>query len=141
MRKLLTLAIALCMLHMTKIALNLQIPLYQSALIKAAPILVLAFATRHNSLVSLGLVLSAVGDILLEINTQQASDLMFIAGLVSFLIAHLFYCGAFTPKPFSERSQLTNVFFVLISCAFYYLMLHAPSEMQVPVACYVLAIT
>lgn len=62
---------------------------------KPLPVLCLAVwvyfkKERYSTLITGGLVFSAVGDVLLEYSEQT-----FLAGVMAFLLAHIFYTGAF----------------------------------------------
>ena len=72
-------------------------------LIKASPIWSAALGCflQHNNAysntITMGLLASSCGDIFLELDEDYGID-MFVPGLVSFLIAHLFYIRAFNGK-------------------------------------------
>ena len=81
-------------------------------LMKPAPVLcLLAFLlpvrNRDAALVAGGLLLSAVGDLLLE-----ASPALFLPGLVAFLLAHVMYIIAFVGR--TSRLQLRRLMPVLV---------------------------
>lgn len=77
-------------------------------LLKALPILLLAFYAYRNLSsaarfrICIGLLFSALGDILLALPFPP----MFLAGLVAFLTAHLFYISVFYPQPVFSLPRL-----------------------------------
>jgi len=69
----------------------------------------------YDSYVSIGLMLSSCGDVMLELDDNNKG--YFIAGLAAFLLAHLSYICAFT----SEAVQYTSVLaFIFIIIGIYY---------------------
>jgi len=108
-------------------------------LVKTVPILslaVLAFrniAATKGVLIGIGLLFSGCGDILLEIDGTG----LFVYGLGSFLVAHLFYIAAFIRQPAFKRSQLP----ILIGIGVYGiamggLLFPRLGDMLIPVAAY-----
>lgn len=85
--------------------------------------------------VLLGLLFSLIGDVLLML----PSDL-FIQGLVSFLIAHLFYILAFSRGVDLRLKNLSWVPFLIFGVLIYGFMLPSLKEMAVPVLVYMLVI-
>ncbi len=85
--------------------------------------------------VLLGLLFSLIGDILLML----PSDL-FIQGLVSFLIAHLFYILAFSKGLSLRLKNLSWLPFLFFGILIYGFMLPSLKEMTVPVLVYMLVI-
>jgi uncharacterized membrane protein YhhN len=89
----------------------------------------------------MGLFASSFGDIFLELDDDYGMD-MFIPGLVSFLIAHLFYIRAFYGK-----IQSTTMFVGIPIVVVYYLTVmsqllpKAESDLRIPVALYGFAIS
>jgi len=70
-----------------------------TAITKILPILFLSFAARsHSPSIANGLLISAVGDVLLEL--QGDEFIYFIGGLLSFLAAHVLYIWAYLPSAF-----------------------------------------
>lgn len=74
-----------------------QIPVMQ-VLTKSLPVITMAlwlrpWNTRDGRLIAIGLILSALGDLLLESSPQ-----FFLAGLLAFLTAHLAYLAAFVGR-------------------------------------------
>lgn len=71
-----------------------------SYLIKAIPVFLLSFLVFYNvpgrrgRLIGLGLFFSGIGDVILDLPVRG----VFIFGLISFAIAHLFYLAAFLRK-------------------------------------------
>lgn len=89
---------------------------------------------RYGTLVAVGLVLSAVGDVLLEYGDQT-----FLAGVMAFLFAHIFYTGAFC----SRNRTLKLVYavpFAVWGFLVYALLFSHLGAMAVPVALYVIVI-
>eukprot|EP00327_Prymnesium_parvum_P007473 CAMPEP_0182814940 /NCGR_PEP_ID=MMETSP0006_2-20121128/10125_1 /TAXON_ID=97485 /ORGANISM="Prymnesium parvum, Strain Texoma1" /LENGTH=262 /DNA_ID=CAMNT_0024941105 /DNA_START=3 /DNA_END=791 /DNA_ORIENTATION=- len=74
--------------------------------LKAAPVLVLSAISKqlvafgavesYATAIGRGLLCSAVGDVLLELEDAFSLDALFIGGLVSFLVGHCFYISAFS---------------------------------------------
>jgi len=82
-----------------------------------------------------GLVCSLAGDVFLMLPTDQ-----FIAGLASFLIAHLFYIAAFTyGRPF-RSSFLSAVPFVIYGILIFMFLLPHLGDMKLPVLAYIIVI-
>ena len=114
-----------------------------SWLLKAAPILVLAhFQWRRSKkpsdrLLLIGLLLSALGDVLLNISSQ-----LFVGGLVSFLMAYALYAFAFyqkrEPTPFRIGISVAEGWY---SIALLWLLLPSLGSMTVPVIAYMTVIT
>jgi uncharacterized membrane protein YhhN len=107
---------------------------------KPAPVLcLLAFLlpvrNRDAALVAGGLLLSALGDVLLE-----ASPALFLPGLVAFLLAHVMYIIAFVGR--TGRAQLRRLVPVLVftGAALHMLWPHL-GAMHGPVLAYVLVIS
>lgn len=89
---------------------------------------------RYGALVAVGLGLSAVGDLLLEIPAD-----LFVFGLLAFLVAHLAYIGATLTD--SRRLALARALpFVAWCGALYAWLLPGMGGMAVPVGVYVLVI-
>lgn len=107
---------------------------------KAIPVLLLAVwllpeRTRDARLVSAGLVLSALGDFLLE-----ASPRLFTAGLTAFLLGHVAYAVAFVGR--TRRAALTFLAPILIAAAGFFLwLLPRLGNMTFPVLAYVAVIS
>ena len=98
-----------------------------------------AFASRYGKLIFAGLVLSWFGDVFL---IGQA-EVLFLAGLVSFLLGHVAYACAFVAHGIRRRwagvslvALLPVVFFVLR-----WLLPHVEGEMKGPVLAYIFVIT
>lgn len=90
--------------------------------------------SRYAGSILAGLVFSLAGDVFLMLPSDQ-----FVAGLVSFLIAHLFYIAAFTA---SKRFRLSrSIVPFLIYGLIMYAVLHPHlGAMRLPVAAYVVVI-
>ncbi|MBC8174887.1 MAG: lysoplasmalogenase [Candidatus Marinimicrobia bacterium] len=90
--------------------------------------------SRYVGTIIVGLIFSLAGDVFLMLPSDQ-----FIAGLVSFLVAHLFYIVAFTT---GRRIKLTGsglpfLLYGVLICTILYPYLE---EMKLPVLAYVLVI-
>jgi uncharacterized membrane protein YhhN len=68
-----------------------------------------AVSERYRTLVCAGLVFSLAGDVFLMLPRDR-----FVAGLASFLVAHLFYVAAFAPRPATFAAP--GVLLVLLFC-------------------------
>lgn len=106
---------------------------------KPIPLIVLIVSVNrknsYNTLVSIGLVLSLIGDILLAKMVDQ-----FLFGLVSFLAAHVVYIFAFLKK--SKKLALVESipFYAYGAILFFFLQSHL-GDMRIPVLVYVIIIT
>lgn len=90
---------------------------------------------RDAALIACGLVLSAIGDLLLE-----ASPQLFLPGLVSFLLAHVAYVVAYLGR--TARLQLTRLLPVaLFSGAAFHLLEPHLGAMRGPVIAYMVVIS
>jgi uncharacterized membrane protein YhhN len=91
--------------------------------------------SRYANLVLIALVCSLVGDIFLMLPSDQ-----FVPGLVSFLIAHLFYIAAFR----SRVAGLGPAWLVLPFCAYglaaFWILLPDLGELKLPTIAYLLVI-
>jgi alkenylglycerophosphocholine/alkenylglycerophosphoethanolamine hydrolase len=104
----------------------------------AIMIVLLAMHARHRygRLVTVGLVFCLAGDILLEV-----SDAMFLAGVGSFLVGHLFYTAAYLGRRRTLRPGIAAVFLAWGVGVFAVLRPGlAQVGMTVPVAVYTAAI-
>ena len=97
-----------------------------------------AFQSRYGQILFAGLVLAAVGDMLLLGTTQQ----LFLLGLVSFLLAHLIYVGAFLTLSINYRwSLLAAVPILMISLGVSVWLTPYVTTVMLPVRIYTLVIT
>lgn len=109
-------------------------------LMKPMPVLcLLAFLlpvrNRDAALIAVGLVLSALGDVLLE-----ASPALFLPGLVAFLLAHVAYVVAYLGR--TGRMQLPRLMPVaLFSAAAFHLLEPHLGAMRGPVIAYMVVIS
>lgn len=98
-----------------------------------------AFASRYGQLIFTGLVLSWFGDVFL----LWRSPRIFQAGLVSFLLAHLTYIGAFASIDHSYAASGA----ALLCCGaagalvLGWLRPHLPPDMRYPVMAYIVVIS
>ena len=101
-------------------------------------IIVIALASApslYRHLILAGLLFSLAGDIFLMLPEDR-----FVAGLFSFLIAHLFYIGAFTWDGASHLSMLNALPLLLYGLLMLALLLPRLGKMRVPVIVYMLVI-
>ena len=89
---------------------------------------------RYGNLITGGLVLSAVGDLLLEWGEQT-----FLAGVLAFLFAHIFYTGAFFERTRAFK-PVYAVPFAVWGILVYAVLLPNLGDMTIPVALYVAVI-
>jgi len=82
-----------------------------------------------------GLLFSVAGDVFLMLPTDQ-----FIAGLVSFLIAHLFYIAAFSRGMKIRSSAAAAILFVLFGIVIYGVLAPYLGKMKLPVIAYIVVI-
>ena len=107
---------------------------------KPLPVLILAAAAtswghgRYARRLTAGLLLCAVGDVLLELGEEA-----FLAGLVVFLAAHLAYASAFLSDEHALRPWRALPF-VVYGAAMYMLLYPRLGAMALPVGVYVAAI-
>ncbi|MCC2110389.1 MAG: lysoplasmalogenase [Hyphomicrobiales bacterium] len=118
-------------------------PWLLAAITKATTtILIMVYAARRNSgdayarAISLGLIASLAGDVFLLWPVQG-----FLPGLVSFLVAHLFYLYAFTGglrRGLARAPSLGYAIFAVVALGF--LWSDVPGALQLPVVVYVVAL-
>ena len=107
---------------------------------KAVPIaslmiwLLITSRDRYATLILAGLAFSLVGDVVLE-----ASDDLFVLGLVAFLIAHLWYIAAFLSDTRALKLWWAVPFAVWLIVV-YLILLPNLHDMAVPVSAYVVVI-
>ncbi len=99
-----------------------------------ALILMIKPVTHYRKLVFFGLGFSVIGDFLLE-----SSPNMFMFGLIAFLIAHLFYIGAFYRRNHSLKI-LPLILLSAYGAIVYYLLYPTLGNMAVPVLLYLVVI-
>ena len=94
-----------------------------------------AVSERYRALVCAGLVFSLAGDVFLMLPRDR-----FVAGLASFLVAHLFYVAAFAPRP--PSFQAPGALLVLTVCGMGLLraLWKDLGRLRVPVAVYAAAL-
>jgi len=110
--------------------------------LKPIPVLILVGVLLKRSrggptatLIALGLVASALGDVLLAWSADA-----FIAGLVAFLIGHILYLSAFVMQDKRLALGMLLPFFAWTGGVFLVLQPHL-GDLLIPVAAYVLVIT
>jgi uncharacterized membrane protein YhhN len=89
---------------------------------------------RYNTLISGGLLLSALGDILLEWGEST-----FLAGVIAFLFAHILYTGAFLGRTRALK-PIHAIPFAVWGILVYALLYRNLDGMTIPVAVYVIVI-
>lgn len=92
-------------------------------------------SSRYRALIIAGLLFSLVGDILLMLPVD-----LFIAGLVSFLIAQVIYTYAFRSGRPLRFNYLAMLFFAIYGVLIFAILLPGLDGMAVPVAAYVVVI-
>lgn len=105
---------------------------------KALPVLLLALATgtdgSYNRLLSLGLLLSVLGDVLLAPYFD-----VFIAGLIAFLLAHVAYIFAFVQRD-KRWHVLPGLYTLPVGAVLLYVLWENLGQMVLPVIIYMLVI-
>ncbi|MDF1594609.1 MAG: lysoplasmalogenase [Acidimicrobiia bacterium] len=104
-----------------------------------------AFDSTYGRILLLGLVLAAIGDVLLLGSTRR----MFLAGLVSFLLGHVAYGVAFSTLGLRHGTDIDFIWTAAVSLpiaavsyvVFRWLKPHLSDDMRSPVLAYVLVIT
>ncbi len=110
-----------------------------STLFIVAALLAGALDSSYGRLILLGLVFSWLGDVFLIPKAQR----FFVAGLGSFLLAHLAYCGAFLLQPLAVLPlALASIAMLLVgSFILRWLWPHLPHKLRPAVVSYLLAIS
>ena len=90
--------------------------------------------SRYAGFILAGLIFSLAGDVFLMLPSDQ-----FIAGLVSFLITHLFYIAAFT-RDKRIRVSMSILPFMIYGVIMYAVLYPHLGTMRLPVAAYVVVI-
>ena len=95
--------------------------------------------TQTKLITFLALIFSLFGDILLMFVNQSAN--FFIAGLLSFLLAHIMYILVFLKKKNNSNSALPFIGISLIYAAgLFYFLLNGLGDLLIPVIIYMLVI-
>ena len=92
-------------------------------------------SSGYRALVVAGLVFSLAGDVFLMLPKDR-----FLAGLASFLVAHLFYIAAFAGTTGPQLSLVALLPFLAYGAIVYALLLPHLGRMRIPATLYVLAI-
>ena len=95
---------------------------------------------KINTLFSLGLFFSFLGDVFL----LGSGELYFILGLLSFLIAHVFYIIMVVKMLSKVKWKLlviASIPFVIVFCSLLYILYDSLGEMKIPVIIYSLTIS
>lgn len=85
----------------------------------------------YGALVAAGLLFSLAGDVFLMLPRDR-----FVAGLASFLVAHLFYVAAFAPRPFGVAAPLVLAVLVLYGGGLMRALWPHLGRLRAPVAVY-----
>lgn len=115
-------------------------------LLKASPIVLLAVAVVLGDaipplrwLLLVALLCSAAGDIFLALNHDDSNDKLFIAGLGSFLIGHIFYALAFFQLiEFQPVALLPLAIILALAVSLTWQILPSLGELKIPVLLYIL---
>ncbi len=86
----------------------------------------------YRYLIVAGLCFSLAGDILLMLSSDQ-----FVFGLVSFLVAHIFYIGAFSTRPKTLLSIWIGLACVAYGCLMLWFLFPNLGDLKLPVSIYV----
>jgi uncharacterized membrane protein YhhN len=135
-RALAAVAIVAALLYIAGLALEAPALRLLSKPVPALALAALALSARRDgyaTAVAAGLVLSALGDVLLEVPGH------FVAGLATFLCAHLAYTAAFVRDERRRRLGRAVPFAVWLLAAFLWLR-PGLGDLTVPVVVYMLAI-
>lgn len=108
-------------------------------LLKAIPVIILcafaffSFPGVKGKLMTLGFLFSAIGDIILELDTGS----LFVFGLCAFLVAHLFYIASFIQKKKTTKPRriISSCILIYGICLGGYLFPYL-GDMQIPVMIY-----
>jgi uncharacterized membrane protein YhhN len=105
---------------------------------KPLPVLALLFLlksdTKFKKLIYSGFIFSLAGDILLE-----TADNLFVFGLLSFLVAHIFYIIAFLKRKTVNAIGAAVLLFIFGS-GYYYFLFPGLEKMAIPVLVYIIVI-
>ncbi len=110
-------------------------------------VVVAAMAHHRHKLLILALVFSVNGDLLLELRRigRLGPEQVFLLGLVSFLVAHIFYIAMFTKArsttTIGRRRQIAVVVALLVAAASLFALWPGLAEMRYPVLAYSLVLT
>ena len=94
-----------------------------------------AVSERYRALVCAGLVFSLAGDMFLMLPRDR-----FVAGLASFLVAHLFYVAAFAPRPPSFQAPGALLVLVVFGIGLLRALWMDLGKLRAPVAVYAAAL-
>lgn len=94
-----------------------------------------AVSSLYRVLVAVGILFSLGGDIFLMLPRDA-----FVWGLVSFLVAHLFYIGAYVSRAGWQLNWLLLALFILYVAGLLYLLLPQAGAMRIPVMLYALVL-
>jgi uncharacterized membrane protein YhhN len=91
--------------------------------------------SSYRNLIVAGLCCSLAGDVFLMLPSDQ-----FVPGLLSFLIAHLFYIGAFRTRPSGLSSVLCGLALVVYGSLMLWFLSPRLGDMKLPVSIYIVVI-
>lgn len=94
-----------------------------------------AVSPLYRVLVAVGILFSLGGDIFLMLPRNA-----FVGGLASFLVAHLFYIGAYVSRAGWQLNWLLLALFILYAAGLLYLLLPQAGAMRIPVTLYALVL-
>ncbi|HHW85645.1 MAG TPA: lysoplasmalogenase [Chloroflexi bacterium] len=94
-----------------------------------------AVSPLYRALVAVGIFFSLAGDIFLMLPRDA-----FIGGLASFLVAHLFYIGAYVARTGWQLNWLLLALFVIYVVLLLYLLLPHVGAVRIPVILYALVL-
>lgn len=94
-----------------------------------------AVSPLYRVLVAVGILFSLGGDIFLMLPRDA-----FVGGLASFLVAHLFYIGAYVSRAGWQLNWLLLALFILYAAGLLYLLLPQAGAMRIPVTLYALVL-
>jgi len=110
-------------------------PLTTSLIIALAALSKPPVIIRYRNLVIIGLIFSLAGDVMLMLPFD-----LFVFGLVSFLIAHLVYIGAFMGKRPWRMAWLPALLYLAFGVGIFLILLPGLGEMTFPVIFYIVVI-
>jgi uncharacterized membrane protein YhhN len=110
-------------------------PLTTVLILALAAITTQSVSRGYQALVCAGLLFSLAGDVFLMLPRDR-----FVAGLASFLVAHLFYVTAFAPRPPTLAAPLVLALLVVYGAVLLRALWPRLGDLRAPVAVYALAL-
>jgi len=135
-----SLAVVSAFIAITAEYLNFPVYMYIFKPLATTSIILIAFLSikgnysKYSLAIFFGLLFSLGGDVFLMLPTD-----LFIAGLISFLIGHLFYIFAFTTGR-QVKLSMAGLPFLIFAILIYSLLFPNLEEMKLPVLAYVVVI-